>query len=88
MSLQEPLSLCIIILRSTGSLLSRAEALYRLGSEVQVTARVLLCAQAACFRCRSMTMSGHPTFNQEKLTKRAKRQVGFVLQVMPDPHHA
>lgn len=26
-------------------------------------------------------MSGHPTFNQEKLTKRAKRQVGFVLQV-------
>ena len=33
-------------------------------------------------------MSGHPTFNQEKLTKRAKRQVGFVLQVTPDPHHA
>lgn len=33
-------------------------------------------------------MSGHPTFNQEKLTKRAKRQVGFVLQVVPDPHHA
>ncbi len=31
--------------------------------------------------CRSMTMTGHPTFNQEKLTKRAKRSVGFVLQV-------
>ncbi|CAL5220454.1 g2473 [Coccomyxa viridis] len=28
----------------------------------------------------SMTMTGHPTFNQEKLTKRAKRSVGFVLQ--------
>lgn len=26
-------------------------------------------------------MNGHPTFNHEKLTKRAKRQVGFVLQV-------
>ena len=26
-------------------------------------------------------MRGHPTFNQEKLTKRAKRSVGFVLQV-------
>lgn len=30
--------------------------------------------------CRTMTMTGHPTFNQEKLTKRAKRSVGFVLQ--------
>ena len=26
-------------------------------------------------------MHGHPSFNQEKLTKRAKRSVGFVLQV-------
>ena len=29
-------------------------------------------------------MTGHPTFNQEKLTKRAKRSVGFVLQVSVD----
>ena len=37
-------------------------------------------------------MSGHPTFNQEKLTKRAKRSVGFVLQacvhsLMPELCH-
>lgn len=38
--------------------------------------------QTSCaYMRRSMTMTGHPTFNQEKLTKRAKRSVGFVLQV-------
>ena len=86
MRLQEPLSLCIIILRSTGRLLSQAEALYRLDSEVQVMTRYCYVHKLPDSR-RSMTMSGHPTFNQEKLTKRAKRQVGFVLQV-PGPHHA
>ena len=35
---------------------------------------------AAC--CSALTMTGQPMFNQQKLTKRAKRQVGFVLQVM------
>ena len=28
-----------------------------------------------------LTMTGAPTFNGAKVTKRAKRQVGFVLQV-------
>lgn len=45
------------------------------------------CKCAACvlnyplYVCSALTMKGWPTFNREKLTKRAKRQVGFVLQV-------
>lgn len=31
--------------------------------------------------CSALTMEGAPTFNGQKLTKRAKRLVGFVLQV-------
>lgn len=35
----------------------------------------------ACGLCRGAIVDGAPLFNGVKLTKRAKRQVGFVLQV-------
>ena len=45
--------------------------------------RWLLILQETVPCCSALTMTGQPMFNQQKLTKRAKRQVGFVLQVMP-----
>ena len=42
----------------------------------------LLKAVVSC-PCSALTMEGAPTFNGQKLTKRAKRLVGFVLQARP-----
>ena len=47
-----------------------------------VIIRTSLNLNALCM-CSALTMKGYPSFNGEKLTKRAKRQVGFVLQVHP-----
>ena len=35
----------------------------------------------ACCACRAMKRSGEITFNGGQLTKRHKRQIGFVMQV-------